>query len=107
MLGDRADTVSDIPNRRRVMNMRPIALEALAADPKTSGLILDFDGVLSPIVEDPATSTLPDGVASALARLAKSLGVLAIISGRPVDFLADRVRIPGIPLLGSYGMERV
>jgi trehalose 6-phosphate phosphatase len=33
--------------------------------------------------------------------------VVAVISGRPAGFLADRVRVPGIALLGSYGMERV
>lgn len=89
------------------MNTRLTAMEAIAADPATAGLVLDFDGVLSPIVEDPTTSVMPDRVASTLSRLAKKLGLLAIISGRPVDFLADRVRVPGVPLLGSYGIERI
>jgi trehalose 6-phosphate phosphatase len=82
------------------------ALEALAADPGRSGLVLDFDGVLAPIVADPTTSAMPDRVARSLARLAGGLGLVAVISGRPVGFLAERVQAPGVPLLGSYGMEQ-
>jgi trehalose 6-phosphate phosphatase len=89
------------------MRSRPTAIEALAADPANSGLILDFDGVLSPIVPDPTTSLLPDEVAAVLTSLAKRFGLLAVISGRPVEFLQDRVRVPGIKLLGSYGAEQV
>ena len=42
------------------MNSRPTAIEALAADPSGGGLVLDFDGVLSPIVDDPSASAMPD-----------------------------------------------
>jgi trehalose 6-phosphate phosphatase len=89
------------------MSSRPTALEALARDPARSGLVLDFDGVLAPIVEDAAASAMPDEVAAILSRLARRLGLLAVVSGRPAAFLADRVRVPGVPLLGSYGMEQV
>jgi trehalose 6-phosphate phosphatase len=89
------------------MSSRPTALQALAANPADSGLVLDFDGVLAPIVEDPTTSAMPDRVTAVLARLAKSLGLVAVMSGRPVDFLADRVRVTGIKLLGSYGIEQI
>ncbi|HEY1823212.1 MAG TPA: trehalose-phosphatase [Trebonia sp.] len=88
------------------MSSRPTALEALAENPSSSALVLDFDGVLSPIVDDPTTSALPEDVATSLRGLARSLGLLAVISGRPVRFLEDRIRVPGMPLLGSYGMEQ-
>lgn len=89
------------------MSSRPTAIQALAANPAGSGLVLDFDGVLSPIVEDPTTSAMPDRVAAVLARLAKRLGLVAVMSGRPVDFLEDRVRVAGVKLLGSYGIEQI
>jgi trehalose 6-phosphate phosphatase len=89
------------------MSSRPTAIEALAASPANSGLVLDFDGVLAPIVVDPATSAMPDQVAATLGRLAGPLGLLAVISGRPLDFLAARVHPAGVMLLGSYGIERV
>src|SRR5215467_5097035 len=89
------------------LNSRPGAIEALAADPGAAALVLDFDGVLAPIVEDPETSAMPERAATSLARIAGSLGTVAVISGRPASFLARRVRAPGIRLLGSYGMEQV
>jgi trehalose 6-phosphate phosphatase len=89
------------------VSTRPTAIEALAEDPAGSGLILDFDGVLSPIVEDPTTSAIPDQVVAILTRLAVPLGLLAVISGRPAEFLADRVPLAGVPLLGSYGIEQI
>src|ERR1700722_8435905 len=98
--GDRRDVL------RGAMSDRADAVEALAADPGRAGLVLDFDGVLAPIVEDPTMSALPDRVAASLTRLAGRLGLVGIISGRPVTFLAERVGVPGVPLLGSYGMER-
>lgn len=70
-------------------------------------LVLDFDGVLAPIVDDPATSRMPDDVAQALARLARSPLDLVALSGRPARFLAEHVRVPGVRLLGSYGAEEV
>jgi trehalose 6-phosphate phosphatase len=88
------------------MSSRPTAIDALAEHPGRSGLVLDFDGVLSPIIEDPTASALPDRVAVALERLSRHLGLLAVISGRPVAFLEDRIRVAGVPLLGSYGIER-
>lgn len=88
------------------MSFRPTAIEALTRKPSSSGLVLDFDGVLSPIVDDPATSAIPDCVVVTLRRLAGSLGLLAVMSGRPLAFLEDRVRVPGVPLLGSYGIEQ-
>lgn len=88
------------------MSSRPTAIEAMSSNPAGSALVLDFDGVLSPIVDDPTTSAMPDHVAATLHRLAGSLGLLAVMSGRPVAFLEDRVRVPGMPLLGSYGIEQ-
>jgi trehalose 6-phosphate phosphatase len=88
------------------MSSRPTAIEALAGSPSTAALVLDFDGVLSPIVDDPTTSAMPPNVVASLRRLARSLGLLAVVSGRPVEFLEDHVPVPGMPLLGSYGMEQ-
>lgn len=89
------------------MRQRPPAIQALAASPATAALVLDFDGVLAPIVEEPDASAMPAPVAHSVARLAAALGTLAVISGRPAEFLADRVRARGARLLGSYGIEQI
>jgi trehalose 6-phosphate phosphatase len=80
-------------------------LARLTADPGTAGLFCDFDGTLTPIVLDPASSRLPQPLAGVLADLAARLGVLAVVSGRPVTFLAERASVPGVRLLGLYGLQ--
>lgn len=89
------------------MTSRPTPSEALAKVPAASGLVLDFDGVLSPIIDDPAASELPGRVAESLTQLAGAMGLLAVISGRTAEFLEERIRVPGVQLLGSYGIEQV
>lgn len=77
----------------------------LAADPAAAGLVLDFDGTLAPIVDDPATSALPDGLGATIEAVARRLAVVAIVSGRPASFLAERAPLAGVRLLGLYGTE--
>lgn len=78
---------------------------ALATDPATSGLFLDFDGTLTPIVDDPTSSKLPQRLREVLGDLAQRLGCVAVVSGRPATFLLDRLRVPGVRMLGLYGLE--
>ncbi len=65
---------------------------------------LDFDGTLSEIVSDPDAATLVDGAAEALANLAAQCPV-AILSGRDLADIRDRIGIPGIWYAGSHGFE--
>ncbi len=79
---------------------------ALTAQPKRTALLLDFDGSLSPIVERTEDARpLPDAPV-VLARLAACLGRVAIVSGRPVGFLARHLPVDGLALVGLYGMEK-
>jgi len=80
-------------------------IAALLDRPDRAGLVMDFDGVLAPIVDDPATSRLLPTTAELLEDLAGHLGVVALVSGRPVSFLAEHAGIDGVTLLGSYGVE--
>ena len=68
---------------------------------------LDFDGVLAPLQDDPATSrALPQAV-RALAELGTADGVeLALVSGRALADLASLAEVPdGTHLVGSHGSE--
>lgn len=76
-------------------------------DPRRACLVLDFDGTLAPIVADPAASALPPATRTVLARLVDALGRVAVVSGRPARFLVDRVDVPGVRLVGLYGLEAV
>jgi trehalose 6-phosphate phosphatase len=83
------------------------AIEAICRDAAGAGLVLDFDGVLSPIVTDPGTSRMLPDTPAVLESIAAQLRLVAVISGRPLDFLVDRATLPGVRLLGSYGVETV
>ena len=61
---------------------------------RESMLFLDYDGTLSPIVSDPAAARLVDGAAEALELVAAACPV-AILSGRDLADVRDRVGIPG------------
>ena len=67
---------------------------------------LDFDGTLSEIVSDPDAATLVDGAAKALENLAAQSPV-AILSGRDLADIRDRVGIPGMWYAGSHGFELI
>ena len=67
-------------------------------------LFLDFDGTLSPIVSDPGAATLVNGAAKALETLASQCPV-AILSGRDLADIRNRVSTPGIWHAGSHGFE--
>lgn len=69
-------------------------------------MVLDFDGSLAPIVDDPTTArALPEAI-EALGRLLGRVCSIAVVSGRPVEFLRRAVPVPGAILLGQYGLER-
>jgi trehalose 6-phosphate phosphatase len=69
-------------------------------------VLLDFDGTLSPIVDDPDTARPSDGVTGTLQQLVERYRLVAVVSGRPVAFL--RPLLPaGLVLSGLYGLEVV
>jgi trehalose 6-phosphate phosphatase len=85
----------------------PRPLRALLVDPSASAVLTDYDGTLAPIVADPDHAEPLPGVAGALADLAARYAVVAVVSGRPVSFLMDRLAAagPGLRLFGVHGFE--
>lgn len=86
-------------------------------DPGAVVVALDFDGVLAPIVPDPDDARPADGATEVLSRLAGVIGSLAILTGRPAAFAAERSGISRLAeersfeagallVLGHYGVER-
>lgn len=70
------------------------------------GFFFDFDGTLSPIQQDPESVRPVPGAVDALAALAANAGLTAIVSARPVAFLAERFGgVRGLHLHGLYGLE--
>ena len=70
-------------------------------------MVVDFDGTLAPIVDDPDAARPPTGAAELLERLAGRLGRVAVVSGRPVEFLHRHLDAPRATIVGQYGLERL
>jgi trehalose 6-phosphate phosphatase len=81
-------------------------LEPVIGRPSHSGVFFDFDGTLSPIVDDPAAARPYSGVPEALAALVGRYGVVGVLSGRPVAFLQPLLPA-GMVISGLYGLEVV
>ena len=85
------------------------ALAAILTEPKGALVALDYDGTLAPIVDRPEDAVAHPRAAAALRGLAVVVGKVAIVTGRPA---AEAVRlagfsdIPGLVVLGHYGLER-
>ena len=85
----------------------PAALSPLVADPSSTAILTDFDGTLAPIIIDPAAVRPLPGIGSTLNRLASQFGLVAVVSGRPVAFLSERLAVVDeVALVGLYGLER-
>jgi trehalose 6-phosphate phosphatase len=85
----------------------PTVLDPLVRAAPRSAVLVDFDGSLAPIVDDPAAAVILPAARAALGALAPVVGLLAIVSGRPVDFLREQVDVPNVVHVGQYGLERV
>lgn len=93
----------------RRLSTLPDAVQAVSlTDDDTGGrtpaVFFDFDGTLSEIVDDPGAARLVDGADAALRALAAVCPV-AILSGRDLGDVVDRVGVPGLWYAGSHGFE--
>jgi trehalose 6-phosphate phosphatase len=87
-----------------------LALGLLGARPPLL-VVTDFDGTLSPIVQDPMGAIIEPLARTALRRLARlaekrpdRLSVV-VLSGRTSSDVAGRVRVGGVRYLGNHGLE--
>ena len=79
-------------------------LAPLRTAPDRAAILLDFDGTLSPTVPDPAAARLVAGAEPVVEALAAVYGLVAVVSGRPVSFLADHVP-RSLTITGLYGLQ--
>ena len=82
----------------------PSLLAPFLEEPDRSVLFCDFDGTLSPIVDDPAEARLLEGADAVLESLCERFADVVVVSGRPVEFLERRVPA-SLSLVGLYGLE--
>jgi hypothetical protein len=108
VVGDLAEVTVRATDRR--MSTLPNALasfgELAVVGARRPAVFFDFDGTLSQIVDQPSEATLVPGAAKALHTLAAHYPV-AVLSGRDLADIHDRVGIPGLWYAGSHGFEMV
>jgi trehalose 6-phosphate phosphatase len=80
-------------------------LARLAEDPSRTGLFLDVDGVLAPIVARPEDARVPDETRDVLRRLHERYALVACISGRAGDDARRIVGVPELTYVGNHGLE--
>jgi trehalose 6-phosphate phosphatase len=88
-------------------------LKELRDRPDQGGVLVDFDGTLAPIVDDPAEATPLPAVVDSLSQLARRYRRVAVVSGRPAGFLVERLGLgrgaagqaPSVIASGLYGLE--
>jgi trehalose 6-phosphate phosphatase len=80
---------------------------SLVSPPDRAGLILDFDGTLSPIVVRPELARIWPPAAAELERLAGSYRLVAVLSGRPTSEIIRLVGVDDIRYEGLYGLGDV
>jgi len=87
---------------------RPSALERFpelrAALGPAPAVFLDYDGTLTPIVEEPDRALLPEPTREVLGRLAARTQV-AIVSGRDLEDVRGKVGLDGVAYAGSHGLD--
>ncbi|MQM18314.1 hypothetical protein Taro_051303 [Colocasia esculenta] len=71
---------------------------------KRIALFLDYDGTLSPIVDDPDRAFMPNAMRSAVRHVSKYFPT-AIISGRSRDKVYEFVGLTELYYAGSHGMD--
>jgi trehalose 6-phosphate phosphatase len=84
-------------------------LAALLHDPRHALVALDYDGTLAPIVSRPEEAVPQEGAVQVLTDLACRVGRVALVTGRPADVvveLAELSPVPGLVVLGQYGVQR-
>lgn len=74
-------------------------------EPERAGVLVDFDGTLARIVDVPEHARPLPEVVEVLEALAARYRVVAVVSGRPVAFLAEHLASSGVVLSGLYGLE--
>ena len=80
-------------------------LRRLAAEPRRAAILLDVDGTLAPIVEQPEDARVPEETRHQLARLASRYALVACVTGRASADAERLVGVPGVAVVGEHGLE--
>src|SRR5207247_1977907 len=76
------------------------------AERQAVALFLDYDGTLTPLVDDPATAALSEDARQLLRQASATPRLdVTIVSGRALADLSGLVNVPGLTYVGNHGFE--
>ncbi len=87
------------------LSSRLLRLVEKIADQPRAMLLLDFDGTLAPFRSRPELAGIDDGLRACLDRLHGGRTRVALISGRALKDLKERVGLPKLSYSGVFGQE--
>ena len=90
-----ADIGSAVSRSAKVLSKRP------------SALLFDFDGTLSELVDDPAQASIETRSETALHKLAETVDVVGIVTGRAVADVQSKLDTSKMVVVGNHGLEWV
>ncbi len=82
-----------------------MTLADISAHLAEAAILLDFDGTLAPIVDDPAAARPLPEAAPVLDALCDRVGAVAVITGRPAEFVRELLDVPELEVVGLYGLS--
>jgi trehalose 6-phosphate phosphatase len=77
----------------------------IRAEPAHSAILLDVDGTLAPIIEDPRKVDIPANIRALLPTVRERFGLTAFVSGRSLIELRAIVGLAGVAYCGNHGVE--
>ncbi len=83
------------------------SLEYLKERQEETGIFLDLDGTLSPLVDNPKEVEFAPATQETLQSLSMTFGAVVIVSGRSATTLQRIVRLPSLTYVGNHGLEVV
>jgi trehalose 6-phosphate phosphatase len=83
----------------------PAALGGI--DPASLVLLLDVDGVLAPIVDDPAAAAVPAETQQLVARAVERCALVGVVTGRGLERAQEMVPVPGAWYAALHGTHIV
>jgi trehalose 6-phosphate phosphatase len=83
------------------------ALAPLRANPAGAAILLDVDGTLAPIVDDPEAARVPDTTLELLTAVVARYRFVACVSGRGALDARRVVGLRAITYIGAHGAERL
>ncbi len=106
-MSEQPDTIRDQPRKRPIRELpsaHPLDDDLRQRLTDEFVVFLDYDGTLTPIVDDPDEARLPERTRATIEALA-AVSLVAVVSGRDLADVREMVALDGLAYAGSHGFD--